>query len=393
MSYQSILQAINSVQPIEGLTHNYYLHPARFSPVFARAVISALTKPGDVVLDPFMGGGTTVVEALISGRNVIGVDLNPLSVFVTKVKTTPLSNAKLKLINMWKREVADLINLHDKVSQDRKWVPYQKYVPWPIRKGVDLFLEYLKYIEDKHCQDFVRCGLLKTAQWALDCKRVIPSFGEFKKKFENNIDDMCARMDELKASLRGTRPLHKVLPARRLLMRSVVGIEEEKRFPHSWEPPRLVLTSPPYPGVHVLYHRWQIGGRLETSAPYWIINRLDGNFESFYTLGHRQQQNLEKYYIQLRKCFESIRRIVSQDTILVQLVSFSNPEWQLPRYLDVMSECGFKEVKLGVTNRLERIWRKIPNRRWYADLKGRLASSSELLLCHRPSINKSHSLT
>jgi hypothetical protein len=39
---------------------------------------------------------------------------------------------------------------------------------------------------------------------------------------------------------------------------------------------KLIVTSPPYPGVHVLYHRWHVDGRRETPAPYWIAGCNDG---------------------------------------------------------------------------------------------------------------------
>src|SRR5262249_32758795 len=45
---------------------------------------------GKLVLDPFMGGGTTVVEALRLGCHVIGVDLNPVAWFVVKTEIAPV---------------------------------------------------------------------------------------------------------------------------------------------------------------------------------------------------------------------------------------------------------------------------------------------------------------
>ncbi len=53
-----------------GLTHGFYRYPARFSPQFARSAIEAFTEPLDTVLDPFMGGGTSAVEALGLGASV-----------------------------------------------------------------------------------------------------------------------------------------------------------------------------------------------------------------------------------------------------------------------------------------------------------------------------------
>lgn len=45
---------------------------------------------GKIVLDPFMGGGTTMVEALRLGCKVIGVDINPVAWFVTKKEIEPV---------------------------------------------------------------------------------------------------------------------------------------------------------------------------------------------------------------------------------------------------------------------------------------------------------------
>ncbi|MBI5563455.1 MAG: hypothetical protein HY870_01075 [Chloroflexi bacterium] len=47
-------------------SHNYHAFPAKFPPQLPRKFIDALTMPGDVVLDPMMGSGTTIVESFLS---------------------------------------------------------------------------------------------------------------------------------------------------------------------------------------------------------------------------------------------------------------------------------------------------------------------------------------
>src|SRR5712692_8889088 len=89
---ERFLAIVHSREPVSGLTHNFYRYPARFSPQFARAAIEAFTRPGDVVLDPFMGGATTLVEASALARTAIGLDINELSCFVACAKTTPLTD-------------------------------------------------------------------------------------------------------------------------------------------------------------------------------------------------------------------------------------------------------------------------------------------------------------
>jgi hypothetical protein len=52
-------------------------HPAKMLPAIARAAILAYSSPGDVVLDPMCGIGTTLVEAVHVGRDAVGVEYEP----------------------------------------------------------------------------------------------------------------------------------------------------------------------------------------------------------------------------------------------------------------------------------------------------------------------------
>jgi hypothetical protein len=163
-------------------------------------------------------------------------------------------------------------------------------------------------------------------------------------------------------------------------------IAQSSHYPYS-SAPRLILTSPPYPGVHVLYHRWQVNGRKETPAPYWITDCLDGNGAAFYTFGDRKQRKLENYFANMRESYEAISVIADKNTWLVQLVAFSAPDWQLPLFLEILQESGFEEVLIDDIPRAidGRSWRTVPNRKFYADRKGSTPSSKEVLLIHKHS--------
>jgi len=69
------------------LTHNIHGYPARMHPAIARTLIASLSRPGDQLLDPFCGSGTTMVEARVAGMLAAGVDLNPLGLRVAEIKT------------------------------------------------------------------------------------------------------------------------------------------------------------------------------------------------------------------------------------------------------------------------------------------------------------------
>lgn len=62
---------------------------ACFKPQLPRFFIDRLTRPGDTVYDPFMGRGTTVMEAALLGRVPIGCDINPLSKVLVEPRLQP----------------------------------------------------------------------------------------------------------------------------------------------------------------------------------------------------------------------------------------------------------------------------------------------------------------
>ena len=73
---------------------------AMFPPGIPRYFIEQFTEPGDIVLDPFSGRGTAPLEACVSGRVGIGIDLSPLAYILTAAKVDPPSlNSALKRID------------------------------------------------------------------------------------------------------------------------------------------------------------------------------------------------------------------------------------------------------------------------------------------------------
>jgi len=81
-----------NVRPADDVqARNHRLHAlcpyfAMFPPAFARESILAHTRPRDLVLDPFCGRGTALLEALLTGRRAIGCDINPVAYCVSAAK-------------------------------------------------------------------------------------------------------------------------------------------------------------------------------------------------------------------------------------------------------------------------------------------------------------------
>ena len=138
-----LIEGARNTQPVKGLTHGFYKYPARFSPAFARVAIEMFTEPGDLVLDPYVGGGTTAVEALAAGRCAIGVDISPLAEFVAKVKSIVFSNDELKRLESWAARAPRAVGIHKPSIEISTYAElgYYKHLNhpsrWRLRKAIE----------------------------------------------------------------------------------------------------------------------------------------------------------------------------------------------------------------------------------------------------------------
>jgi site-specific DNA-methyltransferase (cytosine-N4-specific) len=74
------------------LTHSLHQYKGKFYPQVVKALMNfALVQHGDVILDPFGGSGTTMLECYLNNLVGISVDLNPLASFIAKTKIEALS--------------------------------------------------------------------------------------------------------------------------------------------------------------------------------------------------------------------------------------------------------------------------------------------------------------
>lgn len=135
-------------------THGIHKYPAKFIPQIPRWGIKKFTQPGDVVLDPFCGCGTTLVESLLLERNAYGLEISPLAKLITKVKITKINPTSLE------KEHSKLIN---KVNKDRWsfscWKPALEsnlskwFKPKTIKK-LSIIKKNIERIKNKNIKNF-----------------------------------------------------------------------------------------------------------------------------------------------------------------------------------------------------------------------------------------------
>ena len=83
-------------------THNIHSYPAMMIPPISENLLKIIkTYQPNIknLFDPFAGSGTVLLEGLLAGMNVRGLDLNPLACLISKAKCTPINPDKLIKVN------------------------------------------------------------------------------------------------------------------------------------------------------------------------------------------------------------------------------------------------------------------------------------------------------
>lgn len=138
-----------------------------------QAYIKNFTQPGDTVLDPFGGSGVTAIEAMMTRRRAINVDINPLAIFMVEALTTIIDQREL--VSAFDNIKAKYIKNEPKTDEEVKeaLLKYPQPKPVKLARGSDvptadlLFsdrqkaqLGYLKYLIQKQKDDNIKKTLM-----------------------------------------------------------------------------------------------------------------------------------------------------------------------------------------------------------------------------------------
>ena len=173
-------------------THVLHSYPAMFIPHVARRLLLIYTKKGDTVCDIFCGSGTTLVESRLTGRHSYGIDLNPLAVFLAKVKTTPLEPEKLET------ECAQILKRFKGLKDKDISLPDFKNIDFWFKEGVTVKLAKLKKaigeIKSKNSRDFFMAAFSEVVRKSSNAKngefKLIRIKGEKLESFDPDILDL-----------------------------------------------------------------------------------------------------------------------------------------------------------------------------------------------------------
>lgn len=229
-----LARALSHAGQIERSTHGFHTYPAGMHPDCAADIIAAC--PGSVH-DPFCGGGTVLVEAMLANRPSSGADISPIAALVSRARTappamaTPIRAAARRITDQAKENSGTILPVPDEIVS---W--YEPHVAQEIAH--------------------IKAGILQEDEAVREYLFAVLSAILIKTSFRES--------DTSNHRVPSQRPpettLHLFHKKARLLGRMVEEFNEDMPRPliergdaRTTPPPRtvdLVLTSPPYPGVY-----------------------------------------------------------------------------------------------------------------------------------------------
>ena len=398
-------------------SHNYHPFPAKFPPPLPRTFIRGLTRPGDVVVDPMMGSGTTIVEAYLLGRQAKGYDIDPLAVLLTKVKTTSLDTEEvLRIGNEITERAAHAVDADQATlvdALDRKWDgKTRQFVDYWFARETQIeliaLLREIEKVQDDAMGDFFRlafssCIITKSGGVSLAfdlahtrphrAKMVYSQNGELLLG-EEYLEDESPRIKFLTKRLRSAiGEFHKrfLQNARSLVeidVRSTppvleLGDAQAMTIPDGSVD--LIVTSPPYASNAIDYMRahkfslvWLgypidvlgetrkecIGGESVTAFAFEPLpERTAGVVAAVTELDPKKGKVLHRYYSEMTRVLREMYRVLKPDRAAVLVVATSimrGKDTETHRCLaDIGESLGFITPPIGV-RRLDRNRRMMP---------------------------------
>ncbi len=159
VDFRNLIPGVASADRATHLLHSYPAKLLRHIP--ALIVASPQISPREsLILDPFCGSGTTLVESFLAGRSAIGIDVNPLAVLVSKVKTTTLDvdKARRELAGVIKRARAAKETGHSYADRLDYWY-HEKQL-----SGLCRLRDAIRQVENRDIRDALNVALSSTAR-------------------------------------------------------------------------------------------------------------------------------------------------------------------------------------------------------------------------------------
>ena len=290
-------------------THGFHTYPAMFIPQVARRLLLTYSKKGDTICDIFCGSGTALVESRLLSRNSYGIDLNPLAVFLAKVKTTPVNSKSLS------REYLKLLDRIDKIKNSEikkpKFYNLEFWFKDQVITKLAKIKKAIKETKNTNVQNFFMVSFSETVRKVSNTKN-----GEFKlvrikkeelEKHDPNVLETFKKITE--TNIRRMEEYYK--DVNKNTWAKVIFGDSSKDNEIKENSIDFIITSPPYGDSRttVAY------GQFSRLSAQWIDmfdNPNDASGVDNELLGGKKTQNL-KHSLISKHLIETLRKIQKKD--------------------------------------------------------------------------------
>jgi site-specific DNA-methyltransferase (cytosine-N4-specific) len=366
LNKKEILDAILNAKNTVYLNHNMHPYPAKFIPQIPNTMIKLFTKPGDTVLDPYCGSGTSLVEARILGRHAIGIDLHPIAVLMSKVKTTKINEKELdripKLLSNIEKRIDEFYNFYLRkttlYSFVKKQINYMGKFSFEIPEIPNIdhwFQKHVQYelaiiknsINKSHLDSELKNFLLlvfssivvhvsnQDSETRYVAKNKKIEFKHTFKLFKEKLEHSLVRLKQFNEVASNCK---------------INVIQKDARFLDFLKENSVdfIITSPPYPNTYdyYLYHKFRI---------FWLgynFGEVRDNEIGSRNRHSSKKEGIDSYINDMIKCFENFHRILKPNKYFVIVVGDSIINGKLCKGDEIIKEIaqksGFKFIdKVG----------------------------------------------
>jgi DNA modification methylase len=384
-------------------SHNFHAFPAKFPPQLPRKFIRGLTKPGNIVLDPMVGSGTTTVEAFLAGCRGISCDIDPMALRLCKTKVTPLaleetaaagSKVLSRAEESLQRDGTELRRALDAHfgEAERDFVDYW-FLPSTQLELMALIQE-IERVQDPDIREFLELvfsaiiitksggvsmarDLAHTRPHRVRSKKPRSALGEYRKRLSKDLDSLAA-LAHGSGTIEILRGNAQSLPLR----------------DHTVD---LIVTSPPYASNAIDYmraHKFSLvwfGHSLKSLSELrrkYIGHDAISGFEpaelpeyasqivaSLAQVDPKKAKVLHRYYSEMTQCLAEMARVLKPGRTAIVVVGSSTMRGMDNRTEvclgEIAKRVGFESIRIA-TRRLDRDKRMMPARRAHPSTRSQI---------------------
>jgi len=398
-------------------THDIHAFPAKFPPQLPKKFIIELTIPGEVVLDPMAGSGTTVLEAILADRCGIGFDIDPLALKISKSKIIPLDlfevyTLEKKIVNNARIEVMENYIKFEEALQSLGDIETNKFINhwFAPETQVELLIlaKEIEKINNQPIRNFfevVLSSIIITksggVSLALDLAHTRPHRAKlvFKKNgdllFENGKDNASSsRINILKKTLRSAIDEFQKRIKQNLKSLSRIDFNgygnkllmaDAQKLPLKSNTVGLIVTSPPYASNAIDYMRAHKFSLVWLGYPIYNLGKIRKKYiggeviqdihleelpsninliiKEITRLDKKKGMVLFKYYSEIKRALKEMYRVLKPGKAAIVVVGSSTMRGVDTEIHLCLSEIGksigFEVPKIGL-RKLDRNRRMLP---------------------------------